>query len=257
MALKQRIEQQPAWVLHTLPWRETSLIVEVFSRDHGRVALAAKGARRPMSALRGVLMGFQPLLMDWTGGGEVKTLIRAEWRGGQPLLTGRALLCGYYLNELLLRLTAREDPHPTLFEAFETANTALGRGESLSPILRRFELALLQELGYGIALDSEADQGNAVRSAQTYVYIIEHGPRPIAAHPSQDPAQGSAQDPYPDDGAEGLTVSGQTLIDMAAGEFSRGETLAQSKRLLRALINHYLGGQQLQSRRVLKELQEL
>ncbi|MDO9597488.1 MAG: DNA repair protein RecO [Azoarcus sp.] len=248
MGLKQRIEQQPSWVLHTLPWRETSLIVEVFSRDHGRVALAAKGARRPMSALRGVLMAFQPLLMDWTGGGEVKTLIRAEWRGGQPLLTGRSLLCGYYLNELLLRLTAREDPHPTLFEAFEAANTALGRGESLSPILRRFELALLQELGYGIALDTEADQGGAIRSAQSYVYRIEHGPMPIDTHPSA---------PHANDGGEGLTVSGQTLIDMAAGEFSRGETLAQSKRLLRALINHYLGGQQLQSRRVLKELQEL
>lgn len=249
MGPKQRIEQQPAWVLHTLPWRETSLIVEVLSRDHGRVALAAKGARRPMSALRGVLMAFQPLLMDWTGGGEVKTLIRAEWRGGQPLLTGKALLCGYYLNELMVRLTAREDPHPALFDAYEAANAALGRGESLSPILRRFELALLQELGYGIALDAEAGQGGAIQPAQAYLYIIEHGPMPVDAPPP--PGRDDI------DGGEGLAVSGQTLIDMAAGEFSRTETLAQSKRLLRALINHYLGGQPLQSRRVLKELQEL
>ena len=118
---KQRIEQQPAWVLHTYPWRETSLIVEIFARDHGRVALVAKGARRPHSQLRGVLMAFQPLLMDWSGGGEVKTLVRAEWQGGQPLLTGRALICGYYLNELLVRLTAREDAHPRLFSAYADA----------------------------------------------------------------------------------------------------------------------------------------
>lgn len=249
MGPKQRIEQQPAWVLHTLPWRETSLIVEIFSRDHGRVALAAKGARRPMSALRGVLMAFQPLLMDWSGGGEVKTLIRAEWQGGQPLLIGRGLLCGYYLNELMVRLTAREDPHPALFDAYQTANAALGRGEALSPILRRFELALLQELGYGIALDAEAEQGGAIRADQAYLYIIEHGPRPVGVM--------RADDRIGLEGGEGVPVSGQTLIDMAAAEFTRSETLAQSKRLLRALINHYLGGQPLQSRRVLKELQEL
>lgn len=164
---KKRIEQQPAWVLHTLPWRETSLIVEVFSQEHGRVALAAKGARRPLSALRGVLMAFQPLLVDWSGGGEVKTLIRAEWRGGQPLLTGRALLCGYYLNELMVRLTAREDPHPDLFDAYEAANSALGRGEALSPILRRFELALLQELGYGVSFTNAAAEGGAVLPEQS------------------------------------------------------------------------------------------
>tara|TARA_R110001583_G_scaffold100844_1_gene247060 strand:+ start:77050 stop:77793 length:744 start_codon:yes stop_codon:yes gene_type:complete len=247
VALKQRIEQQPAWVLHTLPWRETSLIVEVFSLEHGRAALAAKGARRPMSALRGVLMAFQPLLMDWSGGGEVKTLIRAEWRGGQPLLTGRALLCGYYLNELMLRLTAREDPHPALFEAYESAVTALGRNESLPPILRRFELTLLQELGYGIALDCAED--GAVRPTGRYRYIIERGPVAVDLAVNADEIEAFGEDDLP--------VSGQTLLDMAADDFSRAETLVQSKRLLRALINHYLGGQQLQSRRVLKELQEL
>ncbi|MDD2872620.1 MAG: DNA repair protein RecO [Azoarcus sp.] len=247
MALKQRIEQQPAWVLHTLPWRETSLIVEVFSLEHGRAALAAKGARRPMSALRGVLMAFQPLLMDWSGGGEVKTLIRAEWRGGQPLLTGRALMCGYYLNELMLRLTAREDPHPELFAAYEMAVTALARNESLPTVLRRFELTLLQELGYGIALERAED--GPVRTDGRYRYIIERGPVAVDLVADADELEVFGEDDLP--------ISGQTLLDMAADDFSRAETLVQSKRLLRALINHYLGGQQLQSRRVLKELQEL
>lgn len=239
MSQKQRIDQQPAFVLHTYPWRETSLIVEIFSRDHGRVALVAKGARRPMSALRGVIMAFQPLLIDWSGGGEVKTLVRAEWRGGQPLLTGRALMCGYYLNELLVRLTAREDAHPALFEAYADALSQLGRGD-VAPILRRFELTLLRELGYGVGLDLESDSNRAVDPAQQYVYIIEKGPVRLAGD---------------DEGLPG--VSGQTLLDMAHGDFSRDETLFQSKALLRLLINHYLGGQPLQSRRVLKELQEL
>ncbi|THF60893.1 DNA repair protein RecO [Pseudothauera rhizosphaerae] len=243
MSQKQRIEQQPAWVLHTYPWRETSLIVEVFSRDHGRVAMVAKGARRPQSTLRGVLMAFQPLLVDWSGGGEVKTLVRAEWQGGQPLLTGRALLCGYYLNELLVRLTAREDPHPALFADYAQALRELAAGAPLAPLLRRFELALLHELGYGAGLDTEADSGEPVQPGRNYLYIIERGPVPL---PDDLPPTGDAP-----------AISGRSLLAMAQGDFSAAETLAQSKTLLRAVINHYLGGQPLQSRRVLKELQEL
>lgn len=248
---KQRIEQQPAWVLHTHPWRETSLIVEAWSRDHGRVALVAKGARRPHSQLRGVLMAFQPLSMDWSGGGEVKTLVRAEWLGGQPLLTGRALICGYYLNELLVRLTAREDPHPHLFSAYGEAVRALGRGESESPILRRFELALLQDLGYEAGLAHEAESGDTVRPEGRYLYIIERGPVRLETLEHEGTSVDAAAL------GDRPLLSGQTLLDMAADDFSRAETLAQSKQLLRMLINHTLGGQPLQSRRVLKELQEL
>ncbi|WP_068634628.1 DNA repair protein RecO [Thauera butanivorans] len=254
-APKQRVEQQTAWVLHTYPWRETSLIVEILSRDHGRVALVAKGARRPHSQLRGVLMAFQPLLMDWSGGGEVKTLVRAEWQGGQPLLTGRALICGYYLNELLVRLTAREDAHPRLFAAYAEAVRALGRGEPEPPILRRFELALLQDLGYEAGLEHEADSGEPVRPDGRYLYIIERGPvrLEVLEEEVRDSGGGEAAAAL----GEQPLLSGQTLLDMAADDFSRAETLAQSKQLLRMLINHTLGGQPLQSRRVLKELQEL
>jgi len=241
---KKRVDQQQAFVLHTYPWRETSLIVEIFSRDHGRVALVAKGARRPMSALRGVLMAFQPLLIDWSGGGEVKTLVRAEWQGGLPLLTGRGLLCGYYLNELLVRLSAREDPHPALFAAYSAALHALARNMPLGPLLRRFELALLRELGYEVALCDEAASGVPVDPDERYVYIIERGPVLLGQVDA--------------DSESGLPLlRGQTLLDMAGDEFDRPETALQSKQLLRMLINHYLGGQILQSRRVLKELQEL
>ncbi len=246
MRQKQRIDQQPSYVLHTHPWRETSLIVEAFSRDHGRVALVAKGARRPLSQMRGLLMAFQPLLLDWSGGGEVKTLVRAEWCGGQPLLTGQALFCGYYLNELIVRLSAREDPHPDLFQAYALALAELARqgvgAQRFSPLLRRFELALLGALGYGTGLEADAVSGDPVQAGTDYLYIIEKGP---------------VQQARVSPGEYGVRISGQSLLDMAADRFERAETLAQSRALLRELINHYLNGQPLQSRRVLKELQEL
>ncbi|GEC95096.1 DNA repair protein RecO [Zoogloea ramigera] len=237
MSARQRIDQQPGFVLHSYPYRETSLIVEVFSRDHGRIGLVAKGARRPMSQLRGVLMAFQPLLIDWSGGGEMKTLVRAEWQGGQPLLGGQALLCAYYLNELLMRLLPREDPHPVLFRAYGDALRALAAGEGQEVILRRFELALLQELGYGLQLDSDAD-GAPVRPELRYAYIIERGAVPLDEYGIDDPS----------------VVAGRVLLDMARGDFREPETLAGAKALMRRLIQHYLGGQVLQSRRVFTEL---
>ena len=237
MTARQRIDQQPGFVLHSYPYRETSLIVEVFSRDHGRVGLVAKGARRPMSQLRGVLMAFQPLLIDWSGGGEMKTLVRAEWMGGQPLLGGQALLCAYYANELLMRLMPREDAHPRLHQAYGEALRALAASESQEVVLRRFELALLQELGYGLCLDADAD-GVPVRPDGHYAYIIEQGAVSLDEYGIDDPS----------------VVSGKTLLDMACGDFRDAETLAQSKALMRRLIQHYLGGQVLQSRRVFTEL---
>lgn len=237
MSLRSKVDGQPAYVLHSMPFRETSLIVEVFSRDHGRLGLVAKGARRPMSQLRGVLMAFQPLLIDWSGGGEMKTLVRAEWQGGQPLLGGQALLCAYYLNELLMRLLPREDPHPTLYRAYGDALRALAAGEGQEVILRRFELALLQELGYGLQLDADAD-GVPVRPEVRYAYIIERGAVPL--------------DEYGIDDAS--VVAGRVLLDMARGDFREPETLAGAKALMRRLIQHYLGGQVLQSRRVFTEL---
>jgi DNA repair protein RecO (recombination protein O) len=240
LSQRQKVEQQPGFILHSYPYRETSLIVELFSRDHGRVPLVAKGARRPLSALRGVLMAFQPLLVDWSGAGEVKTLLRAEWQGGQPLLAGRALLCAYYLNELLVKLLAREDAHPGLFACYAAALAELPAASSLAALLRRFELDLLGELGYGLSLERDVDSGEPLRGEADYAYIIERGA--VAA--------GTA------DAAQPL-VRGQVLLDLARGDFSDPLTRKQGKLLLRRLINHYLGGQELQSRRVLMELQDL
>lgn len=146
----QRIQDTAAYLLHSAPWRETSLIVQIFSREHGIVALAAKGAKRPHSVLRPVLSAFQPLLLSWSGAGEVKTLTRAECAGIHPL-SGRAFMSAWYMNELLLRLLPREDPHPVLYDAYDEALRQLASQSSAASALRRFEWVLLNETGYGVS----------------------------------------------------------------------------------------------------------
>lgn len=145
----QRVQDSTAFLLHATPWRETSLIVQAFSRDHGSVALVAKGAKRPYSTLRPVLQTFQPLLLSWSGAGEVKTMTRAEAGGVRPL-PGSALMSAWYMNELLLRLLPREDAHPLLFDAYDEALRSLAAGSRAAGALRRFEWTLLHETGYGL-----------------------------------------------------------------------------------------------------------
>ena len=235
---RQRIDGQQSFLLHSYPYSETSLVLDVFSRQHGRLPLLARGARRPRSALRGVLIGFQLLELGWFGKGEVKTLARAEWLGGMPLLQGRCLLLGYYLNELLLKLLQREDAHPGLFDAYAAALAALANGASDAPELRRFEKSLLKEIGYGLTLDRDA-QGSPVVAERRYVYLIERGPQEAGA----------------DTGLP--SFMGKTLLDLAADDYADPLTLMESKRLMRQLMTHQLDGKILQSRRVLMELQEL
>jgi len=144
-----RVTDAMAFVLQSTPWRETSLIIKVFARDHGLVTLVAKGAKRPYSGLRSVLMPFQPLMLSWTGNAEVKTLTHAEVTRVRPL-PGSVLMSCWYMNELLLRLLAIEDPHPGLHQAYSEALDALGQSESASVVLRQFEWRMLQETGYGL-----------------------------------------------------------------------------------------------------------
>ena len=242
--MSKRVDGQAAYVLHLHPYSETSLVVDVFSRDHGRVPLLARGARRPRSAMRGLLMSFQPLELGWFGGGEVKTLAKAEWLGGMPLLGGRCLLLGYYLNELLLKMLPREDAHVALFDAYAAALQALAAGGADAPELRRFEKTLLKELGYGLTLDVDVDSGLPVVPEGKYVFLIERGPVAIAA------VEDAAAEAMP-------SLCGKTLLDMAADDYADPRTRRESRQLMRTLIAHHMGGKLLQSRRVFIELQEL
>ncbi len=241
VAERGRHDAEPAFVLHAYPFRETSLIVESFARNFGRVPLVAKGARRPKSAVRGMLLAFQPLLLSWSGKRELRTLVRAEWQGGQAPLTGLALVCGFYLNELLLRLLPRDDPHEQLFDFYRETLARLADRGPPAPVLRRFELGLLQELGYAVPLARDADTGLPLEATECYCYLPERGPVAVGTVPP-----GSA-----------IELRGKTLLDMARDDYGDAVTLAQSKTLMRKLINHYLGGQTLHTRQLLKDLKEL
>src|SRR5690349_24670642 len=165
---KQRQEAQPAFVLHSYPYLETSLIVEVFTQNSGRIAVVAKGAKRPTSALRGLLRAFQPLLLSWGGKSELRTLHKAEWQGGQLPLQGTALICGFYLNELLIRLLHRNDPHEHLFEYYQKALADLSNLGDYIPVLRGFEQRMLQELGYALTLDHDVVSGTPIDPSREY-----------------------------------------------------------------------------------------
>ncbi|MGV8932991.1 MAG: DNA repair protein RecO [Gallionellaceae bacterium] len=237
---KNRLADEPAFVLHSYPFRETSLLVEVFSRQHGRVPLVARGARRPKSAVRGLLMNFQPLSLSWFGKHEVRTLHSAEWQGGQPLLQGTALMCGFYLNELLLNLMVRDDPHVSLFDYYQHTLQRLAHGADMASTLRCFEKHLLQELGYALLLDHEAGSDKPIDVALTYRYVVERGVVRENARTE-----------------EGLQISGKTLLDMVADDYSDVHSARQGKQLMRMLLNHHLDGKQLHTRELIKELTKL
>lgn len=237
---KQRIQDEPSFVLHSYPFRETSLVLEVLSRQYGRIPLVARGARRPRSALRGLLMGFQPLTLSWFGKHELRTLHSAEWQGGQPQLQGTALLCGFYLNELLLNLMARDDPHELLFDYYQQTLQRLAQEEDHAFTLRCFEKHMLQELGYALRLDTEAGSGQPIMPNQTYRYILERGAVVETA-----------------DAAQGMPVAGKTLLDMAADDYRDVNSARQSKQLMRMLLDHHLAGKTLHTRELMRDLQKL
>ena len=238
---RDRREQQEAYVLHAYPYRETSLIVEALTMNHGRVAMVARGAKRPRSELRGVLQAFQPLTLSWGGGGELRTLIAADWRGGLPLVAGSALLCGFYLNELLLKLLPREDAHPQLYRDYETALSRLAQGVAQAPVLREFEVRLLSALGYALPLTHEVDTGRPIDPAARYYYAFDRGPRSRAAEPGQR---------YPQ-------VRGATLLALARHDYGAADAAAEAKRLMREVLDHYLEQRAIASRRVVRDLQAL
>jgi DNA repair protein RecO (recombination protein O) len=237
--MKRRADHEPGYVLHTYPYMETSLIVEAFSRGFGRVSLLARGARRPRSAMRGLLLSFHPLRLSWSGSAELANLRSAEWSGALQPLGGRALMCGFYLNELLLRLLPREDAHDALFDAYGEALASLSTGHSPAQTLRRFEKRLLAELGYAPLLERDAASGAPIDPARRYAYEPDRGPVPAKDLSSE------------------LTVSGQTLLDVAADDYGRPQTREEARALMRMLIGSRLHGQALHTRGILMELNDL
>lgn len=236
----KRINHQPAFLLTAAPWRESSLRVEMFSRDYGRVTLLARSARKQQSELRGVLVPFVPVSTSWYGSGELKTLHRAEWIGGWSLPQNRALFSGLYANELILKLTAREDPHPKLYDALQTLMRAVAEQPNHVAALRRFEWTLLTELGFAPDLQQD-ENGHPVESGRQYRLRPEHPLRPVASEPQPD-------------GAAGVAIEGGSLIQLRNGRFENGESLQEALKVTRMLLDFHLP-QGIGSRQVLQQMQ--
>lgn len=236
MSSSRRVHDEPAWLLHHRPFRDSSRILDVLCRDHGRLSLVARGSRSAGSRLKGILRPFMPLRLSWVMRREMGTLTGAEVDGAPVSLTGDALLSGYYVNELLLALLHRHDPQPEVFAAYGEAIGRLTAAVDPAATLRRFELEALALLGYAVVLDHDTGTGQALRAGEHYEYCVPDGPVPAGARRGP------------------MVFSGSELQSIARQEFSNPETLASAGRLLRSVVAWHLGGRELKSRKVLREM---
>ena len=225
---RARIQLQPGFVLARRPFRDTSLLIEIFTPVHGRVGLVARGVRGARSPRSALLQPLRPLLLSWIESGELGTLTAVDADGPPLALVGERLFCAWYLNELLLNLLQRHDAHPALFELYAPTLGELAESP-VEPVLRRFELRLLAELGYGLNL------GSGIEPGQHYRYDWERGATVKAA-------------------ADPDTLTGESLIALRDGTLQRSEDLAAARRLLREALRRQLGGRELRTPRLLREL---
>ncbi len=254
MAAAKRISDEPAFVLHSYDWSESSLILEVLCRRQGRVALVAKGAKKPSSNFRPVLLPLQPLLVTYTlagdGSADIHTLKGAEWVGGHVMPTGDALLSGMYLNELLLRLLARADPHPALFDAYAGVVRVLAseHGDALEPVLRSFELLLLREIGLLPSLDAQTMTLAPLQAQTRYTLVPEGGLRAasVSDRAALMGAQWDALQRALDDDAS-YTATLRACVPVS------GELKPQ----LRTLLQYHCGSPTLRTRQLMIDLQAL
>jgi DNA repair protein RecO (recombination protein O) len=224
-----RDQLQHCFVLHRRDFGNTSLILEVLSAAYGRLPALAKGAKRGRNPTAAILQPFRPLWLCWSGRGEVKTLTRSEPAGRALPLEGEVLFCGFYLNELLVRMLGRCDPHEDLFAFYHGALTDLGTGADAATVLRQFELRLLQELGYLGALDLDAD-GIPVAANRRYLCVPDGGLRGAG------------------EGERASSISGATLLGLASGAVLAEESAREARILMRRLLAPHLGERPLKSR---------
>lgn len=237
MSELRKITLAPAWILHHYPYRDSSLLLEVFTREHGRLGLVARGARSARSRWRGQLQGFTPLLLSWSIRSDLGTLTDIEMQGNTRPAVGRQLLSACYLNELIMRLVTRHDPHPELFDAYAQSLEMLA--VNMEAALRLFEKSLLQELGYGLLLDREADTGLPVSADALYEYRLEQGPVRC------------------DNNNSGLLLHGSSLLALSSEVLDDQLACREIKHLMRAALSLYLGVRPLRTREVMRELTAL
>jgi len=236
MMTARRVQQQSAWILHHRPFRDSSQILDILTRDYGKIALVARGSRGSKSRLAGVLRPFLPLKVSWVARSDLGTLTGAEAAGAPAGIRGDAMLSAFYVNELLLNFLHRHDPQPEIYALYAEAISQLGSSPDIAIPLRSFELELLSLLGYAVNFEHEAGTHQDLDPQQHYDYRVDHGPVPVSR--SDGP----------------LVFSGAVLRSIHAREFDDPTILRAASRLLREVITHHLGGRELKSRKVLMEL---
>jgi len=234
-----RIETQLAYILHKRAFRDTSQILDVFTRDHGRLSLMSKGSRGAKSKTSGLLQVFRPLLLSWQGRGEMPFLNNVEIADIKaPALSGKTLKSAMYINELLVYLIHKNDVHADIFEQYHECLYALENTPDIEIVLRLFEKNLLQQLGFGLNLSNDADSGQPVESSRMYAYFFEHGP--VCC----DEQRHSQVNPV---------VSGDSLIAFEQNRLETGRQCAEIKVLMRYVLSAHLGHKKLKSRELFRK----
>ncbi len=223
---------QPGYILQHRPYRESSLIIEVLTRDFGKISILAKGVRKPKSKVAALLRPFTLLSLSYLGRSELRTLTQVELVQTSPPLPGLALYCGFYINELTGHFLHKYDPHPEVFQLYQACLVQLSENSAIEPVLRNFELNLLDNVGYGLSLAFDEQHRRPVSTAKKYIFSADSGP------------------------VEALngTVAGQTLLALHTRTLIGSETLAGAKKLMREVIDFHLQGKPLKSRAVIAKI---
>ena len=233
-----RVESEPGFILHTIPYRETSLLVDIFTLNYGRLRCVAKGFRKPnKKGIAKTLFPYTEHHFQWQGRGELKTLIQADPIQAPVFLAQESLFIGLYINELLYKLLHQNDPHQPLYQFYQQLMTQLACSKVEQPSLRNFEMLLLEELGYGLVLDADAETGQAVNPEYLYYYIPDQGLKLL-----QDQTKDNAN-----------ALSGADIMALSKGEFEQQSVLRVAKQITRQVINFYLDGKQLNSRELYRQ----
>ncbi|MDH5231533.1 MAG: DNA repair protein RecO [Gammaproteobacteria bacterium] len=234
-----QVELQPAYILHNHAYAESSVLLDVFTRDFGRVSLIAKGAKRPRSSFRGILQAFQPLLISWRGKGQVHTLVHAEIDSSLNTLPAKTMMSAFYLNELVMRLCHQGEAMDTVFSRYGDSILALSNPDvAIEAILRSFEKVLISELGYQLVLHNDAESGEVIQSQNYYRYVPDKGPVQVSS-----------------DSVQGLVITGESLLALQSDSYDNPRCLKDIKRLMRFVLTPLLGHKPLRSRELYRALQ--
>lgn len=232
MSYRSSILLAEAYLLHRRNYRETSLLLEFFTRCHGRITLLGKGTRRQKRAHAAIVWPFVPLAVSWSGRGDLPVMTHVERLGAGGFSDARTLACGLYLSELVIHLIAPGDPHPRIFDLYRDALEELLAASDPATVLRFFELSFLEEIGYALALDRDIESGSPIQADRFYDYRLEHGPV------ESEPMLGC--------------IRGSTLLALRDRELRTPAAISEAKWLMRRVISHHLGGRPLRSRELFK-----